>query len=279
LVHVQERERIAPARQTVLWRLLTQALEQVRLPGRPVRVLDCGGGSGRFAVPLAQLGAEVTVVDVSVDALATLHRRAAEAEVGASITAVQGEVEALDEVVARATFDLVLAHAVLESVDSAERALTAVASAVRPGGLVSVLFDNPVAAVLSRVLAGDLAAALNELTQVPARAPLDLIRVAHLCRQVGLEVQATHGIEVFTEWLPGLVADAGAADRQLAELEELAAVRSPYRDLAARQHILAQRPTPGPSEAGPSKPGPSEAGLGQVGLSEVGPSRFENGLG
>jgi SAM-dependent methyltransferase len=241
---VQDRERVALARQTVLWRVVTQALEQVRSPNRPAQVLDCGGGSGRFAVPLA---------------LATLYRRAAEAQVGTSITAVQGEVEALDQVVAPAAFDLVLAHAVLESVDSAERALTAVASAVRPGGLVSVLFDNPVAAVLSRVLAGDLGAALSELTDVPARVPLDLDRVTQLCQQVGLEVQATHGIEVFTEWLPGLVTAASSADEQLAELEEVASVRLPYRDLAARQHILARRPELDPTDRMPDQErGPRE---------------------
>src|SRR3712207_7602612 len=44
--------------------------------GTPLRVLDVGGGSGMFAVPLARLGHDVTVVDPSADALATLRRRA-----------------------------------------------------------------------------------------------------------------------------------------------------------------------------------------------------------
>jgi SAM-dependent methyltransferase len=241
LVGVQERERAVPARQAVLWRVLTGALDDVRQPGRRVSVLDCGGGSGRFAVPLAQLGAQVTVVDVSVDALATLHRRASEAAVSDLVTARQGDVESLDELVAPASFDLVLAHAVLDSVDSAERALVSVARAMRVGGLVSVLFDNPVAAVLSRVLSGDLSAALHELTRAPDASALDLARVAQLCALVGLQVRSTHGIEVFTEWLPGKVFEGASADRQIAELEELAAVRSPYRDLAARQHVLAAR--------------------------------------
>ncbi|MDQ1743527.1 MAG: hypothetical protein QOE23_1866, partial [Pseudonocardiales bacterium] len=61
------------------------------------RVLDCGGGSGGLAVPLAAEGAVVTVVDVSIDALATLMRRAAEAGVSDRVTAVQGEAESLAE--------------------------------------------------------------------------------------------------------------------------------------------------------------------------------------
>ena len=53
--------------------------------GRPLRVLDLGGGTGELAVPLAELGpdlvADVTVVDPSPDALAALGRRAAESAV------------------------------------------------------------------------------------------------------------------------------------------------------------------------------------------------------
>jgi S-adenosylmethionine-dependent methyltransferase len=242
LVDVPERDSIAPTRQTVLWRLLTRALDEVSVAGRPAQILDCGGGSGRFAVPLARLGAEVTVVDVSVDALATLHRRAVEAQVREQITPVQGDVEALDELVPAGRFDLVLAHTVLESVESAETALAAVAAAVRPGGLVSVLFDNPVAAVLSRVLSGDLSAALAELSSAPGFERLGLARVCQLCEQVGLGVRDVHGIEVFTEWLPATVGDAATADQLVADLEEVAATRSPYRDIAARQHVLAARP-------------------------------------
>ena len=44
-------------------------------------VVDVGGGTGGFAVPLAQAGHRVTVVDASPDALAALTRRAAEAGV------------------------------------------------------------------------------------------------------------------------------------------------------------------------------------------------------
>jgi len=53
----------------------------IDLPRRPPAVLDVGGGSGTRAVPLAARGCTVTVVDTSIDALAMLRRRAAEAGV------------------------------------------------------------------------------------------------------------------------------------------------------------------------------------------------------
>ena len=43
--------------------------------GERQRVLDVGGGSGRWAVPLAELGHYVTVVDISEEALRLLHMR------------------------------------------------------------------------------------------------------------------------------------------------------------------------------------------------------------
>jgi 2-polyprenyl-3-methyl-5-hydroxy-6-metoxy-1,4-benzoquinol methylase len=45
------------------------------LIGARQRVLDVGGGSGRFAMPLAERGHDVTVVDICEDAVRLLHRR------------------------------------------------------------------------------------------------------------------------------------------------------------------------------------------------------------
>ena len=68
-----------------------------RRRGRPTRStsLDVGGGTGGFAVPLAELGHRVTVVDPSPDALAALQRRAAEAGVADRVRAVQGDAAGL----------------------------------------------------------------------------------------------------------------------------------------------------------------------------------------
>ena len=51
-----------------------------------LRVLDVGGGSGTLAVPLAQGGHDVTVVDPSADALATLREIAAAVRPGGTVS-------------------------------------------------------------------------------------------------------------------------------------------------------------------------------------------------
>lgn len=45
------------------------------LPDRPLRILDIGGSSGRFALPLADCGHRVTVIDIAEDALAILSEK------------------------------------------------------------------------------------------------------------------------------------------------------------------------------------------------------------
>lgn len=55
--------------------------------------------------------------------------------------------------------------------------------------------------------------------------------------EAGLDVEHVHGLGVFTEFAGG-----DDSDGALGELEALAAVRSPYRDIAARRHVLARRP-------------------------------------
>jgi S-adenosylmethionine-dependent methyltransferase len=237
------REFVAPLRQRLVSRLLAEVVSSISASGRAPEVLDCGGGSGSSAVPLAQSGARVTVVDVSADALATLRRRAVEAGVDHLVRPMQGDVEALGEIVPAESFDLVLAHGVLEAVDRPDIALAGVARAARPSARVSLLVSNPVASVLSRALAGDVSAALLELRSLhdtPGR--LDIAALQGICERVGLQVEQVHGVGVFSELVPGGELDAhpDAVDA-LAELEELASTRSPYREIASRIHLLARR--------------------------------------
>jgi 2-polyprenyl-3-methyl-5-hydroxy-6-metoxy-1,4-benzoquinol methylase len=239
-----------PARTAAVW----AALDQVVGAGRPLRVLDVGGGSGMFAVPLARLGHDVTVVDPSADALATLHRRAGTAGVGDRVRGVQGDGDRLHDVLGEAltgdgdgAFDLALCHSVLEVVDDPAATLRQIAGALRPAGLVSVATANRAGAVLARALGGhpvEALALLEDRDPSPGRArparrrfgPADLLA---LVEGAGLRAGTWRGVSVVADLLGG---DSGADPAAVRSLELALAETSPYRDVATGLHLLAARP-------------------------------------
>jgi SAM-dependent methyltransferase len=239
--------RRAHARTAVLWAALRAVLDAAG----PCDVLDVGGGTGGFAVPIAELGHRVTVVDPSPDALAALERRAAEAGVPrAALRAVQGDLAGLLEQVEPAGVDLVLCHGVLEMADDPAAGLSAVADVLRPGGVVSVLAANRTAAVIARALGGHFAEARRALAdptgrfgaQDPLAARFSEDELAALVRSAGLTVESVHGVRVFTDLVPGALVDAephGPAD--LAALEAAVAGRPEFRAVASRLHLLARK--------------------------------------
>jgi S-adenosylmethionine-dependent methyltransferase len=249
------------ARASVVWDVLRGVLAaRAADTGRDrLDVIDAGGGTGGFAVPLAALGHSVTVVDPSPDSLAAAQRRAAEMDV--RIGAVQGEVAGLDSVVGEAAADLVICHSVLEYVDSPADSLAAVARVLRPGGTVSVLAASVAAAILHRAVAGRLADARALLDREvgrpghgrepgrgqgrPAAAVpryFTLPGLGALIEGAGLLPGAAHGVQIFADLVPSALVDAdpGAAEA-LRSLDTAAATYPPLRDIAARLHILGRR--------------------------------------
>jgi SAM-dependent methyltransferase len=219
---------------------------------QPLDVLDVGGGTGGFAVPLAELGHRVTVVDPSPDALASLQRRAG--EVGVSVRAVQGEAAGLPDIAAPDSIDLVLCHGVLEHVDELDPALTALAGVLRPSGVLSLLAANRNAVVLARAISGHFDQATQALRDpdgrfgpgdpLPRRFTAD--QLVELVRAQGLAEVAVHGVRIFADLVPGALVDAepGAAD-QLLDLERAAADHDDFRSIATQLHVLAVRPMSG----------------------------------
>src|SRR5438093_6565955 len=86
-------------RTAVVWEVLRGTLDRLAPDGTALRVLDAGGGTGGFAVPLAELGHDVTVVDPSPDSLAALERRAAETGTSGHVHGVQGDAAGVADVV------------------------------------------------------------------------------------------------------------------------------------------------------------------------------------
>ncbi|HEY2207152.1 MAG TPA: class I SAM-dependent methyltransferase [Pseudonocardia sp.] len=244
----------APIADAAVRRELRAELERARgrRGGDAVRVLDVGGGSGAWAVPLAVEGCQVTVVDISPNALAALLGRAREAGVAGRVAAVQGDVHTLTEVVPASGADLVLGHGLLEVVDDVAAAVVQLAAATVPGGALSMLVAGRYGAALAQAHAGRLAQARAVLTDPAGRSgPADVLQrrldeagLRGLLESVaGLSVELVHGDGVFEGWLPSAVLETDpAADDGLDDLAEIIAATPELLVLAARLHVLARRP-------------------------------------
>jgi S-adenosylmethionine-dependent methyltransferase len=233
-----------PARTAAIW----AALDPLVTAGTPLRVLDVGGGSGMFAVPLAQLGHQVTVVDPSADALATLHRRAATVGAGDRVRGIQGDGDRmLTTLPAGDLFDLVLCHFVLEVVDDPASTLQQIAGVLRPGGQLSTASANRAGAVLARAVGGHPVEARALLAGEdpapgrggPARRRFSPEELLALIAGAGLEPGQWRGVSVVSDLLG---ASSGADPDALRSLELSLAGTSPYRDVATGLHVLATRP-------------------------------------
>jgi S-adenosylmethionine-dependent methyltransferase len=186
---------------------------RAHLPAAPARILDCGGGPGRYAIALAQLGYGVTLFDLSPGLLDIAVRQAANA--GVCLDAVeQGTATDLSRF-PDASFDAVLLMGPLyHLLEESQRvqALRETYRVVKPGGTVFAAF-------IARY-AGHIDAAARYPERAPETPELfsQILKtgllppdpdgkpgfvayfahpqeVAPLCNQAGLEVEAVLGVE------------------------------------------------------------------------------------
>jgi S-adenosylmethionine-dependent methyltransferase len=235
--HQNASQRRSAIRTAVVWDALRTLLE-----GTELRVLDIGGGTGGFAVRVAELGHRVTVVDPSPDALAILDRRSEETGVADRVTGIQGELATMPQLLGNDSVDIVLCHGVLEVVDDPRSAMAAVTEVLHPGGRLSLLVSQRHAAVVARAMAGHFGQARALLDGDPTTGGPHRFTAAEaieLVTTAGFDDLAVHAVRVFSELVPSSLVDLepGAATA-LAELEQAVAERPEYLPLAAQLHVL-----------------------------------------
>ena len=232
------REQRGSVRTAVVW----DALEAALAAG-PRDVVDLGGGTGGFAVRLAESGHRVRVVDPSPDALAALARRSREVDL--EVSGLQGDVTDLVEVVGAGSADVVLCHGVLEVVDE-RLALDRIHQVLRPGGVLSLVVGQRHAAVITRAMAGHFQQArslLDDRQPIDGRTgrrytvdELQDLLAAHL-----FEPTSVHAVRVFSDLVPAALVDQEpGASAALVELERAVAARPEYLPLATQLHVLAR---------------------------------------
>ena len=238
-------------RTAAVWATVSEAAAgQSAALGRPLRVLDLGGGTGGLAVPLAEHGHDVTVVDPSPDALASLRRRG----VADRVRAVQGDTDSVHDVVgANARYDLICVHGTLEVADDPDAAVAHVTGLLDEGAVLSIVVAQRLSAALARALAGEFERAQAILERPdgrwgdgdPGPRRYDEANVVDLLTRHGLDVRTSHGVRIFSDHVPSTLLDTEADRRDLLTLEATAGALSHtyplLGSLGAALHVLAHR--------------------------------------
>jgi S-adenosylmethionine-dependent methyltransferase len=244
-------QRRSAARTAVVWNALRGVLD-AQDEGRQASVVDVGGGTGGFAVRVAELGHRVVVVDPSPDALATLARRADESGVADLVTGHQGDLDDLPDLPDLPEADVVLCHGVLEIVEDPAAALVALAGVLRPGGTLSLLVHQRHAAVVARAMAGHFgqaralldSSALGSDRDVSPHHRFTADEIASVLDGAGFDTVSMHAVRVFADLVSSSLADLEpGASEALVDLELAVATRPEYLTLATQIHALALRRT------------------------------------
>lgn len=120
-----------PVRLSFIMRTIQQFLN-IKNDFSSLNILDVGCGGGLLCEPLARLGAQVTGIDASPEAIEVARQHAQEQDL--SITYHLGSIEQLAK--QEAAFDILIASEIIEHVDNVPLFIESCHRLTKPGGLL-----------------------------------------------------------------------------------------------------------------------------------------------
>jgi S-adenosylmethionine-dependent methyltransferase len=204
-------------------------------------VLDIGGGSGVVAIPLAEQGYDVTLLDPSEGMLRVAKERIETA--GVEIALIHGAIDDVPRLT-QGGFDAISCHAVLMYVDDPGGSLKTLRSVARDGAVLSLLEKNRDGLAMRPGLRGDYEEALRVLDDPVAAGNLGIPNRSRsmeewggLLDAAGWRFDSAVGIRLFSDLAEDDLPDE--AFDQLLRLEREAGRRATYRDVARLIHLSA----------------------------------------
>lgn len=231
-------------RQAILWQELDALLET--LPSGSLNIIDAGGGQGQIASGLAARGHQVLLCDISGKMLQRASDYAQQQGVSDNMQfrqlSVQDIAQQLDKPV-----DLVLFHAVLEWVAQPERALASLYAALKPGGILSLMFYNVHGLVLQTVAHGNFGWLQADMRKRKKKTlspdyPRDPQQVYQWLQACGFVIEQRAGIRVFHDYMHDKQKRLDQFDQVLA-METRYCRQEPYLSLGRYIHVTARKPS------------------------------------
>ncbi len=213
---------------------------------RPRRLLDLGCGLGQYSAYLLRRGWHAALLDSSPEMLA------ASGEALRGIRAdryllLRGDSRNLGCLPA-AAYDLVMAHVLLEYLQEPAKVLEGIRRPLKKHGLLSLVYNQTLAAALFRLTRGKLkqaeAVLANGLITDGKMGPCRTYRrndINVLLKQKGFNILWEKGLRVYCDYLPNRVKMGASGYRELLKLERKAAARPELLPLARMIHVVAKK--------------------------------------
>ena len=225
-------------RSEIIWLEIQHCLD--KLPQRPLRILDAGGGFGFFSQKLAKLGHQVVLCDISNELLKVANIQIADKPYANNIEIHHCAIQELNQVVS-GHFDLILNHAVLEWLGSPKETLKGLLSFLTSDGLLSLMFYNREAQRFFNLLSGNFEFVAKDMVRkkvvrLTPTNPLDEKDVLNWLGEFEMSVIRKTGVRVIHDYLKDKNISNEKFDLLLA-MEKQYCHQEPYASLGRYTHL------------------------------------------
>lgn len=133
------------------------------LVGKKYRILDAGGGTGFYSIPLAVQGNDVVILDKSKNMLMIAQAKADRLDVTDRVETLLGDMQNIKQ--PNESFDIVLCHLALCHADNPLKALSEFSRVLRKDGILSLMAENKMFFSISEAFKGNIPEALKRFKE------------------------------------------------------------------------------------------------------------------
>ncbi|MGO1616693.1 MAG: methyltransferase domain-containing protein [Oceanisphaera sp.] len=211
---------------------------------KPLRILDAGGGFGPLSQPLAELGHQVVLCDLSGEMLALAREQARDKGILSQFSFIHGPIQSLT-VAEVGQFDIILCHAVLEWVAEQANLLACLHALLVDDGHLSLMFYNRDGLLYHSLVMGHFDYVDADLVKKrrqkltpgwPCRPP----QVYGWLHDLGFVITSRSGVRVIHDYMVEKQFRIEHADEVIA-MELAHAKQEPFMHLGRYIHVVAKK--------------------------------------
>jgi S-adenosylmethionine-dependent methyltransferase len=211
---------------------------------KPRKILDAGGGTGFYSMPLALRGHEITILDVSEKMLKQASESAYKHGVSEMVRTVQGSMDSLH--FPGSYFDVILCHLAFGYTEPS-KTLSEFHRVLENGGILSLTVANKYFYSIKQSLKGDFSKA-EEILQIepffesphgiPEIKTFTKSEIISLCSETNFEILCIKGIKVITDYS----SEISRSTKTLQRLEEKMSAIEDLSSLARHVYLICRKP-------------------------------------